>query len=115
MLHKYCYRCYSAVAALYNDVFYDDRRIAAAHAAAVGRSWNSIEEVDVQERTTAQYYPPDGGWNNTEKLLLLLVMLLEEKKLSNDDDHDDRPIVLARTAVVDVVWTVKRRSSSDAP
>jgi hypothetical protein len=109
MLYYYC----SAVAALYNDVLYDDRMVAAA--AAVGRSWNSIEEVDVQERTTtAHYYSPH--LNNTKKLLLLLLWMLlsEEEKLSNDDD-DDRPILLARKAVIVVVWTVKRRSSCDAP
>jgi hypothetical protein len=106
MLYYYC----SAVAALYNDVLYDDRMVAAA---AVGRSWNSIEEVDVQDRTTAHYYSPH--LNNTEKLLLLLLLmlLLEEEKLSNDDD--DRPILLARKAVIVVVWIVKRRSSCDAP
>ena len=107
MLYYYC----SAVAALYNDVLYDDRMVAAA--AAVGRSWNSIEEVDVQDRTTAHYYSPH--LNNTEKLLLLLLWMLlsEEEKLSNDDD--DRPILLARKAVIVVVWIVNRRGSCDAP
>ena len=64
------------VAARVDDVYYDDRMVAAAAAAAaaaavVGRSWNSIEEMDYVQEITTLHYSPDEGLNSTEKLLPL--------------------------------------------
>ena len=63
------------VAARVDDVYYDDRMVVAAAAAAaaavVGRSWNSIEEMDYVQEITTLHYSPDEGLNSTEKLLPL--------------------------------------------
>lgn len=46
--------------------------VAAAAAAFVGRSWNSIEEmIDYVQEITTLHYSLDEGLNNTEKLLPL--------------------------------------------